>query len=181
MSTSQFATRLPRHDQDLTGLLGQHFIYTYSNGWLYELYIKNAESVEYRVHPSTDVVNPLTGRWVKDQKAEIARLGDDVYSVAWNEPTGSCVSLVLNARQRWVHFTGFLAKWVDDNPGLIVSFQNEHLAEIQRYRDAGPIAPQIQADLFGTITFAEDSGIDNEQVIACAPGEVPAGFLDRTN
>ncbi|WP_433664936.1 phenolic acid decarboxylase [Nocardia sp. CA-128927] len=177
MSNSQLA----QHDQDLTDLLGQHFIYTYSNGWRYELYVKNADHVEYRVHASTDEVNPLTGRWVKDQKAVIAQLGDGMYSIAWNEPTGSCVSLVLNAQQRWVHFSGFLARWAYSNPGLITYFQNDHLAEIEGYRDAGPIAPQIQADLFGTITFAEDSGTDNEEVINSAPSAVPAAFLDRTN
>lgn len=46
---------------------------------------------------------------------------------------------------------------------------------------AGSIAPQIQADLFGTISFSEDSGIDNDEVIACAPGEVPADVLTRIN
>ncbi|WP_069164865.1 phenolic acid decarboxylase [Nocardia altamirensis] len=181
MVTSQFATQLPQDNQDLSGLLGQHLIYTYSNGWRYELYIKNSNHVEYRVHASVKDVNPLAGRWVKDQKAVIARLGNGMYSIAWNEPTGTCVNLVMDTEQRWVHFTGFLAKWVSDHPELTVVFQNEHLAEIQALRDAGPIAPQVQADLFGTISFAEYSGTDNEQVIASPPGDVPDGFLDRTN
>ncbi|WP_405162117.1 phenolic acid decarboxylase [Nocardia sp. NBC_01499] len=181
MVTSQFATQLPQDNQDLSALLGQHLIYTYSNGWQYELYIKNNDRVDYRVHPSIKDVNPLTGRWVKDQKTVIARLGDSMYSIAWNEPTGTCVNLVLDIGQRWVHFTGFLAKWVSDHPERTVVFQNEHLPEIQAYRDTGPIAPQTPANLFGTISYAEDSGIDNEAVIACAPGEVPDGFLDRTN
>ncbi|WP_405162115.1 phenolic acid decarboxylase [Nocardia sp. NBC_01499] len=181
MTTSQASTPLPQADQDLTGLLGQHLIYIYSNGWKYELYIKNAGTVEFRVHPGKAVSNPLAGRWVKDLEAVIARLGDGLYSVAWLQPVGSCVSLVINTGQRWLHFSGFLAKWASDNPAPLAGFQNDHLDEILRLRDLGPIAPQLQEDLFATITFAEDRGVDNEAVIACPPEQVPDGYLDRTN
>ncbi|WP_069164864.1 phenolic acid decarboxylase [Nocardia altamirensis] len=181
MTTSQVSTPLPQDNQDLCGLLGKHLIYTYSNGWKYELYIKNASTVEYRVHPSKGEPNPLTGRWVKDLKAVTARLGDGLYSVAWVQVAGTCASLVINTQQRWLHFAGFLAKWANDNPAPLAGFQNDHLDEILRYRDIGPIAPQMQEDLFATITFLEDRGVDNEDVIAYPPEQVPDGFLDRTN
>lgn len=29
---------------------GMHFIYTYANGWEYELYVKNERVIDYRIH-----------------------------------------------------------------------------------------------------------------------------------
>ena len=54
--------------------LGMHFIYTYANGWEYEFYVKNATTVDYRIHSGM-----VGGRWVKDQKANIVKLTDGVY------------------------------------------------------------------------------------------------------
>lgn len=68
--------------------LGMHFIYTYANGWEYEFYVKNADTVDYRIHSGM-----VGGRWVKDQKADIVKLTDGVYKVSWTEPTGTDVSL----------------------------------------------------------------------------------------
>ncbi|SER36390.1 Phenolic acid decarboxylase (PAD) [Lentzea xinjiangensis] len=50
-------------------LLGKHLIYTYDAGWRYELYVKNATSIDYRIHSG-----PVGGRWVKDQPVHTARL-----------------------------------------------------------------------------------------------------------
>ncbi|MDE6238163.1 MAG: phenolic acid decarboxylase, partial [Muribaculaceae bacterium] len=30
--------------------IGSHFIYTYANGWIYEFYVKNENTVDYRIH-----------------------------------------------------------------------------------------------------------------------------------
>lgn len=35
---------------DVNGLVGHRFIYTYANGWQYEMYVKNATTIDYRIH-----------------------------------------------------------------------------------------------------------------------------------
>jgi hypothetical protein len=44
---------------ELAQFVGKHFIYTYDNGWQYELYVKNAETIDYRIHSGI-----VGGRWV---------------------------------------------------------------------------------------------------------------------
>ena len=36
--------------QDLSGIVGYRFIYTYANGWQYEMYVKNDHTIDYRTH-----------------------------------------------------------------------------------------------------------------------------------
>lgn len=43
--------------------IGSHMIYTYENGWEYEIYIKNEDTIDYRIHSGM-----VGGRWVRDQK-----------------------------------------------------------------------------------------------------------------
>jgi phenolic acid decarboxylase len=52
---------------------------------------------------------------------------------------------------------------------------------MRQYRDAGPTYPKQVVDEFATITFLEDCGPDREDVIDCAPDELPAGYASRTN
>ena len=47
----------------LQDFIGKHMIYTYDNGWEYEMYVKNEETIDYRIHSGM-----VGGRWVKDQK-----------------------------------------------------------------------------------------------------------------
>ena len=35
---------------ELSDFIGTHFIYTYDNGWEYEWYAKNEDTVDYRIH-----------------------------------------------------------------------------------------------------------------------------------
>jgi phenolic acid decarboxylase len=62
----------------LTGFIGKHFIYTYDNGWRYEMYMKSGKTVDYRIHHGM-----VGGRWVKGQEAHIVRLADGVYRLSW--------------------------------------------------------------------------------------------------
>ena len=78
--------------QALAGLVGTHLIYTYDNGWQYEIYIENATTVCYRIHSGM-----VGGRWVTDQHAYIARLADGLYTVSWDEPTGTVVTNQLGS------------------------------------------------------------------------------------
>jgi len=156
---------------DLAGFVGKHLIYTYDNGWNYELYIKNPSTVDYRIHSGM-----VGNRWVKDQRAYIVRIAQEVYKVSWTEPTGTDVSLIANLGDRLFHGTIFFPRWVMNNPQQTVCFQNEHLNEMNRYREAGPAYPTEVIDEFATITLVQDCGADNDEVIACAASELPADF-----
>jgi len=96
---------------NLSGLVGKHLVYTYDNGWNYELYIKNAHTVDYRIHSGM-----VGNRWVKNQHAYIVRLAEDVYKVSWTEPTGTDVSLAVNMADKVFHGTIFFPRWVMNNP-----------------------------------------------------------------
>ena len=37
-------------EQDLSIIVGKRIIYTYENGWLYELYFNSETMLHYRVH-----------------------------------------------------------------------------------------------------------------------------------
>ncbi|BDZ58825.1 phenolic acid decarboxylase [Barrientosiimonas humi] len=170
------AALLPAPDDDTTGLQGKHLIYTYANGWRYELFVKNAGEIDYRIH-SGDVA----GRWVKGQPVQLSRLGEQVFTVSWNEPTGTCVSLVVNLADRWVHGAIFFAQWVHQDPARTALFQNEHLDEMYALRDQGPVAPLELLDEAATITFVEQCDVDDDTVIDRAPSELPEGYVDRTS
>jgi phenolic acid decarboxylase len=55
---------------DLSGFVGKHLVYTYDNGWNYEIYVKNDTTLDYRIHSGI-----VANRWVKDQQAYIVRVG----------------------------------------------------------------------------------------------------------
>ena len=38
------------HPAEISGFVGKHYIYTYDTGWQYETYIKNEQTIEYRVY-----------------------------------------------------------------------------------------------------------------------------------
>lgn len=56
--------------------VGLHMIYTYENGWEYEIYIKNDHTIDYRIHSGM-----VGGRWVRDQEVNIVKLTKGVYKV----------------------------------------------------------------------------------------------------
>ena len=59
---------------DLSGFVGKHLVYTYDNGWNYEIYVKNEQTLDYRIHSGL-----VANRWVKDQRAYIVRVAESVY------------------------------------------------------------------------------------------------------
>lgn len=157
---------------DLSGIVGKQLVYTYDNGWDYELYVKNDSTVDYRIHSGM-----VGNRWVKDQRAFIVRVAADSYKISWTEPTGTDVSLIANLGDRLFHGTIFFPRWVMDHPEKTVCFQNEHLVQMASYREAGPAYPTEVIDEFATITRICDRGADNEEVINCPASELPEGFL----
>ena len=159
---------------NLRGLVGKHLIYTYENGWQYEIYVKNERTLDYRIHSGI-----VGGRWVTDQAVQIVQLADDMYKISWDEPTGTVVSLAINLQMRKLHGAAFFPKWIDDDPQKTVCHQNQFLDEMRQYRDAGPTYPKLVVDEFADITFVEDCGPDLNDVIDCPPGDLPDGYSDR--
>ncbi len=160
--------------ETLTRFIGKHFIYTYDNGWQYEMYLKNARTIDYRIHSGM-----VGGRWVRDQAAHIVRLSDDVCKISWDEPTGTTVSVAINFAERMLHGVIFFPQWIAQHPDKTVCFQNEHLDLMRQYRDAGPTYPKLVIDEFAPVTFIEDCGSDNQTVIECAPEKLPAEYVNR--
>jgi phenolic acid decarboxylase len=171
--TDEFESTKP---EELTGIIGQHVIYTYANGWQYEMYIKNARTIDYRIHSGM-----VGGRWVRDQVAHIVRLGHDVYKISWDEPTGTTVSVAFNLAERKLHGVIFFPRWIAEDPQKTVCFQNDHIDRMLAFRDAGPTYPKLVIDEFADLTFSEQVGPDDEQVICCPPAELPEGYADRRN
>lgn len=159
------------NNEDLTGILGKHLVYTYDNGWDYEIYVKNHKTVDYRIHSGL-----VGNRWVKDQNVYLIRIAQDVYKISWTEPTGTDVSLVVNLADKLFHGTIFFPRWIINNPEKTVCFQNDHIALMESYRETGPAYPTEVIDEFATITFIQDCGQNNESVIACAASELPEDF-----
>ncbi len=133
-------------------------------------------TLDYRVHGGL-----VGGRWVKDQEVHVIRLAKGVVKVSWTEPTGTCVSVAYNLVEHRAHGATFFPHWIELAPKKIIGFQNEKIALMQQYRDAGPTYPILVVDEFAEITFVEDCGHDNETVIACAPEDLPAGYATRRN
>lgn len=166
----------PEPAQDLTGIVGHRFIYTYANGWQYEMYVKNATTIDYRIHSGH-----VGGRWVKDQTVDLVALAPGVFKVSWNEPTGTSVVVNVLPEARVLHGTIFFPHWVELDGQKTVLFQNDHLDEMRRYRDEGPTYPIYVVPEFAYITLLEFVGEDDETVIDTAPADLPAGWSERSN
>lgn len=158
------------------GIVGKHLIYTYDNGWQYEMYVKNSSTIDYRIHSGM-----VGGRWVRDQEVDVVELADDVYKISWTEPTGTSVCVTFMPGQRRTHGTIFFPRWVHEHPERTVCFQNDHLEAMERYRLAGPTYPIHVVAEGATITFLEDAGPDDESLVSVAPADLPAGYADRRN
>lgn len=156
---------------NLSELVGKHLVYTYDNGWNYEIYVKNSTTMDYRIHSGI-----VGNRWVKDQQVYIVQVAKAVFKISWTEPTGTDVSLIVNLEDKIFHGTIFFPRWVINNPEKTVCFQNDHIAQMQAYRDAGPAYPTEVIDEFATITFIRDCGENREDIINCPASELPADF-----
>lgn len=158
--------------QDLTGVVGWRFLYTYANGWIYELYLKNATTIDYRIH-----TGHVGGRWVRDQRVDLVQLADDVFKVSWTEPTGTSVVVNILPGLRRIHGTIFFPAWVAQDGSKTVVYQNDHLDEMRAHRDAGPTYPILVVPEFAAIQYADHVGLDNEAVIGTGPENLPADYL----
>ena len=152
--------------KELEDFIGTHFIYTYDNGWEYEWYAKNDHTVDYRIHGGM-----VKGRWVKDQEADIVKLTDGVFKITLTEPTGTDVALDFMPNEKKLHGTIFFPKWVEEHPEITVTFQNEHIAEMEAAREKYETYPKLLVPEFANITYMGAAGLNNEDVISEAPYE----------
>ena len=132
--------------KDLDEFLGGHFIYTYANGWKYEMYVKNEDTIDYRIH--TGMVG---GRWVRNQKVHIVKLVDGVFKIAWTEPTGTDVSLDFIPNENKLHGIIFFPKWVHEHPEITVCYQNDFIGVMEESRLKYETYPKYVVSEFGRI------------------------------
>ena len=162
------------HAMQIAPFVGKHIIYTYANGWRYEMYLKNERRIDYRVHGGL-----VGGRWVKDQEVFMVRLADGVVKLSWTEPTGTCVSVAYNLPEGRAHGATFFPRWIELEPSKIIGVQNDKIDRMRQYRDAGPVYPILVVDEFAEIIFVEARGRDDESVICCGPEALPADHPAR--
>lgn len=155
-------------EKDIEGIIGRRVEYTYANGWRYEMYIKNATTIDYRIHSGM-----VGGRWVKNQEVDLVALTEGVYKISWSEPTGTSVCVTLVPAARISHGVIFFPRWVAQHPERTVLFQNDHLDRMYAYRDEGPTYPIHVVAEFSDITLIENVGPDDETVIDGAPRGLP--------
>lgn len=150
--------------KDLNDFLGSHYIYTYANGWEYEFYIKNENTVDYRIHSGM-----VGGRWVRDQEATIVKLTDGIFKVTWTEPTGTDVALDFLPNENKMHGTIFFPKWVHEHPEITVTYQNDHLDLMLESREKYETYPKYVVPEFAEITYIGYAGLNNQDVISEEP------------
>lgn len=163
-------------NSELTTIVGQHFLYHYDNGWLYELYVKNATAICYRIHSGA-----VAGRWVTDQSVDIVRIGADIYKLSWHEPTGTIVCVTINLARWQIHGVIFFPKWVADEPQKTIGWQNAHLDQMYACRHYGPTYPKSVLSHMAVIMYWENVGPDRSDIIDRAPAELPAEYIQQNN
>lgn len=150
--------------RELEDFIGVQFIYTYANGWKYEMYIKNEDTIDYRIH--TGMVG---GRWVRDQKVDLVKLTDGVFKVSWTEPTGTDVSVNFMPNENRLHGVIFFPKWVHEHPEITVRYQNDFIPLMEESRLKYDTYPKYVVPEFADITYKKFVGVNNERVVSVAP------------
>ncbi|KAL2612514.1 hypothetical protein R1flu_024206 [Riccia fluitans] len=151
---------------DITKITGKRLLYTYENGWLYEVYVKNSTTIDYRIYSG-----PVAKRWVKNQKVNIQLFAGNLFKISWCEPTGTAVTLCINLDARQHHGVIYFPRWVHLNASKTALFQNHHLLEMRRLRDSGPTYPIDVVNEFAELILVDDVGVDKEDVISMSPTE----------
>ncbi|MCS5422980.1 MULTISPECIES: phenolic acid decarboxylase [Psychrilyobacter] len=148
----------------MKNFIGTQMIYTYANGWEYEIYIKNEDTVDYRIHSGM-----VGGRWVKEQKMHLVELTKGVYKISWTEPTGTDVSLNFMLEDNKMHGVIFFPKWVHDHSEITVCYQNDYIDLMEESREKYETYPKDVVDEFAAITYVKNVGVNNENIISEAP------------
>ncbi|GLI55707.1 phenolic acid decarboxylase PadC [Propionigenium maris DSM 9537] len=150
----------------MKNFIGTQMIYTYANGWEYEIYIKNEDTVDYRIHSGM-----VGGRWVKDQKVDMVKLVEGIYKVSWTEPTGTDVCVDFMMDEGRVHGVIFFPKWVEEHPEITVCYQNDYIDLMKSSREKYETYPKHVVTHYAEITYVKNVGRDNEEIISQATYE----------
>ncbi|MFE3053937.1 phenolic acid decarboxylase [Nocardia sp. NPDC059239] len=161
---------------DLSGIVGRHLIYAYENGWKFDLYVRNSQTVAFRC-----LMGPMFGRWSTAQPAKMIQLSGDMYKLAWVEPTGAVTVLIVWLRERRVHTTICYPQWMLDFPESTLGHYEDDIPQIIADRDQGPTYPQTLVASTGRITYLETREPDDDTVIDCPPAKLPLDYANRTN
>ncbi|WP_406850713.1 phenolic acid decarboxylase [Candidatus Arsenophonus nilaparvatae] len=168
---------MKKQTEDLSGFIGTDFLYAYDNGWKYEWYARNHTTCDYRIYYGL-----VGGRWVTHQKMHAIKFASHVYKVDWHEPTGTSVSLLFDLKRELVHGTIFFPQWIageGQHPEKTICYQNEFIDDMLRFRDEGPAYPYVIISEFAKIVSMKNEGLDNDEVINKAPGQLPPCFCDE--
>ncbi|MGW4364016.1 phenolic acid decarboxylase [Nocardia takedensis] len=166
----------PRTPPGLEPILGLHLIVVYDNGWKYEIYIRNAHTIAFRC-----LMGPMFGSWSVDQPAKIAHLTDDLYELAWIEPTGITAVALARLTSRVVHTTVVYPQWLLEYPDIAMGRYQDVVPELEAARDRGPIYPLTMIVSTGRVTFLTTREQNDDTVIDRAPGKLPSDYADRTS
>lgn len=91
------------------------------------------------------------------------------------------MNLAFNLSSRELHGVIFYPQCVAETPEKTVCLQNERRRQMLVYCDVGPTYPKLVINEFAIISYQEMRGPDNEQVIDCAPSELPEDYASRRN
>lgn len=161
---------------DLSGIIGKHLIYAYDNGWKFELYVRDWQTIESRC-----LMGPMFGRWSTNVAAKLVQLSEDLYKLAWVDPTGTTTVIIVWLGDRRVHATISYPQWMLDYPESTLTRYEDNLDAIVADRDKGPTYPLTLVNATGRITFLESRDTDDETVIDCPPSKLPLGYAWQTN
>ncbi|WP_433562591.1 phenolic acid decarboxylase [Nocardia sp. CA-151230] len=174
--SAEDATAAPALAGDLSGIVGRHLIYAYENGWKYDLYIRNSQTVAFRC-----LMGPMFGRWSTAQPAKMIQLSGDMYKLAWVEPTGTVTVLIVWLGERRVHTTICYPQWMLDLPESTLGRYEDDIPQIIADRDQGPTYPQTLIASTGRITYLEIREPDDDTVIDRPPAKLPLDYANRIN
>ncbi|WP_046783240.1 phenolic acid decarboxylase, partial [Lactiplantibacillus plantarum] len=99
----------------------------------------------------------------------IVMLTEGIYKISWTEPTGTDVALDFMPNEKKLHGTIFFPKWVEEHPEITVTYQNEHIDLMEQSREKYATYPKLVVPEFANITYMDDAGQNNEDVINEAP------------
>lgn len=165
----------PIPPQDFSGIVGHRFIYTYANGWQYEMYVKNATTIDYRIHSGH-----VGGRWVKGQEVNLVQLDDDSFKISWTEPTGTCVAVNVLPSKRRIHGVIFFPS------GSACTASALSVTRMNTLMRCGPTEIKARPTRSTKSPNSPTSPCSNTSepttsVIDTGPDRLPPGWSDRTN
>lgn len=74
-------------------------------------------------------------------------------------------------KEKRMHGVIFIQKWVHEHPEITVCYQNDHIDLMHESGENYETYPKYVIHEFADITFIENAGVNNENMVAQAPYE----------